>query len=140
MQGNDGGAREQARFSYRFRVRYAEVDPQAVVFNARYLEYADMVLNEFLRSRRIALAGADAFEVHVRKATVDFLKPILLDEEIDGYLRVSRMGTSSITTVIELCGIGETAPRATIELVYVHVDLATGAPAPVPPRFRQALK
>ena len=31
-------------FSHRFRVRYSEVDPQAVVFNSRYLEYADVVV------------------------------------------------------------------------------------------------
>lgn len=103
------------RFSYRFRVRYAEVDPQAVVFNSRYLEYADMLLNEFLRGRGISIVGTDAFEVHVRKATVDYLKPILLDEEIDGLVRVSRIGNSSMTVLIELHGLGREDVRATIE-------------------------
>ena len=34
-------------FSTRFRVRYAEIDGQKVVFNSRYLEYADVAVTEF---------------------------------------------------------------------------------------------
>jgi acyl-CoA thioester hydrolase len=44
--------RDGFRFSHNFRVRYSEVDPQAVVFNARYLDYADLGVTEKLTPRQ----------------------------------------------------------------------------------------
>ena len=41
-------------FTYLFRVRYAECDPQGVVFNGRYVEYTDVAFTEFVRT---ALGG-----------------------------------------------------------------------------------
>ena len=35
---------------YRFRVRYAECDAQQVVFNARYADYVDITINEYIRA------------------------------------------------------------------------------------------
>ena len=37
-------------FEFRLRVRYAECDAQGVVFNARYGDYADLVMNEYIRT------------------------------------------------------------------------------------------
>ncbi|HAB05505.1 MAG TPA: acyl-CoA thioesterase, partial [Alcanivorax sp.] len=38
------------RFRFRFRVRYNECDAQLVVFNARYADYVDLAMTEFMRS------------------------------------------------------------------------------------------
>ena len=122
-------------FVHRFRVRFAEVDPQAIVFNSRYLEYADLVLTEYWR-----LLGVNAltpsFEMNVVRALVEYKKPIRADEEIDGYARVSRMGSSSLTTLFEFHGAGTDDLRAAIEMVHVHVDLAVGKSQPIPDHVR----
>jgi acyl-CoA thioester hydrolase len=131
--------REHFRFFHRFRVRYAEVDAQAVVFNSRYLEYADMLVTEFWRSRGLSVTGADALEVHIRKATVEFMQPIRLDDEIDGYVRVNEFGRSSMVTRIELHGVASEDLRASVELVQVHVDLTTGKSRPLPESVVRAL-
>ncbi|MEC7119949.1 MAG: acyl-CoA thioesterase, partial [Pseudomonadota bacterium] len=39
-------------FCFRFRVRYNECDGQQVVFNARYGEYVDLAIKEFMRALR----------------------------------------------------------------------------------------
>ena len=132
-------ARADFPFAYRFRVRFAEVDPQSVVFNSRYLEYADLVTTEFMRDRGLIADGQPLFDAHVAHAAVTFEKPILADEEIDGLMRVDRIGRSSIIKRVELHGAGCEDRRATIELVYVHVDLATGKPSPVPDLIRARL-
>lgn len=44
-------------FSTRFKVRYAEIDGQKVVFNSRYLEYADVAETEFWDWTGIAAVG-----------------------------------------------------------------------------------
>lgn len=124
-------------FTHRFRVRYAEVDPQSVVFNSRYLEYADLVITEYWRSVGIHFTGPEALEFHVARAIVDYKKPLRADEEVDAHARVSRFGNSSMTTEIELHGAGEDDLRARIELIHVHVDLESGRSQPIPETVRE---
>ena len=128
-------------FKHTFRVRYAEVDPQSVVFNSRYLEYADILVSEFFRDRH-AHGMPRNVEFHIRKAEVDYLRPIRFDELIEGRLQVERMGNSSMQMTIALHGAR--APqddlRAEITLVQVHVDLASGEPHRIPEAVRRALQ
>lgn len=137
-------------FTHRFRVRYAEVDPQAVVFNSRYLEYADILVSEFFRDRRGA-GLPDGMEFHIRRAEVDYLRPIRSEELVEGRLAVERIGNSSMAMRIALHGVpdgagagagaGGSGPddlRAEILLVQVHVDLATGRPLAIPDSLRRA--
>ncbi len=124
-------------FIHVFRVRYAEVDPQAVVFNSRYLEYADVLVTEYFRERRAHGLPAD-IEFHVRRAEIEYLRPIRLDELIEGRLTVERIGTSSMNIHIALHGAEAGDLRAEIRLVNVHVDLPEGRPEPVPDAVRAA--
>ena len=124
-------------FCHTFRVRYAEVDPQSVVFNSRYLEYADVIVTEHFRDARSRGMPAD-IEFHVRKAEVDYLAPIRLDELIEGRLTVESIGRSSMNTLITLYGAEDGVLRAEMRLLTVHVDLPEGRPTPVPDAARKA--
>ena len=125
--------RADFKFCHPFRVRYSEVDPQAVVFNARYLDYADLGVTEYWRALGISFApGENFFEVHVVKATVEFRAPIRYDEQVEACVRTTRIGRTSVTTQLEIHGAGREDLRAVIEEVQVHVDLKTGRPQPVP--------
>jgi len=142
-------ARSDFRFAYRKRVRYAEIDAQAVLFNSRYLEYFDIGITEYWRAagmyEKTAVGGEGAAEFHVAKAEVNFKAPVLLDEEVDICVRCTRIGTSSMTFAFEIHGLA-TAPagtaagdgppaddlRATGEEVSVHVAESRGRPAPLP--------
>ena len=124
-------------FRHTFRVRYAEVDPQSVVFNSRYLEYADILVSEHFREARMRGMPAEA-EFHVRRAEVDYLAPIRLEELIEGRLTVQSIGRSSMNTLITLHGAEDGTLRAEIRLLTVHVDLPEGRPTPVPDAVRRA--
>lgn len=130
-------------FRHVFRVRYAELDPQGVVFNARYLEYADLIITEYWQHQELRMAGDGALEFHVAHADVTFRKPIRALEMIEGRAWTKRIGSSSMTTRIELHGHSSGATgddlRAEIEIVNVHVDLASGQPIPIPASARAAL-
>jgi acyl-CoA thioester hydrolase len=132
---------EVFRFTYPIRVRYAEVDPQAVVFNSRYLEYADIAVTEYWRAMGLRPGTADTPECHVGTATVRYVKPIRLDETIETRTRIDRFGTASMTWSVELHGegVGDDL-RAAIELVYVGVDLATGRSQPLPDAFKARVR
>ncbi|HMP45725.1 MAG TPA: thioesterase family protein [Sphingopyxis sp.] len=130
-------ARSDFRFHVTKRVRYAEIDAQAVVFNSRYLEYFDVGITEYWRAAGVyeRWPGHTSPEFHVARAEVDYKLPILLDEEIDICVRCSRVGRSSMTFLFELHGAGKDDLRATGLEVSVHVAEARGAPAPVPDDF-----
>lgn len=124
-------------FRHRFRVRYAEVDPQGVVFNSRYLEYADLLVTEYWESVGLGFVGDDTLEFHVAQANVTFVQPIRLREWIEGRALTTRLGNSSMAQRIELHGEAAADDlRAVIELVQVHVDLENGAPLRIPGAVR----
>ncbi|MFN3371075.1 MAG: acyl-CoA thioesterase [Sphingomonadaceae bacterium] len=131
--------RADFRFAFRRRVRYAEVDAQAVVYFARFLEWADVGLVEYWRAaglfERAGIVGSD-IEFHVVRAEVDYKAPMLLDEEIDICVAATRIGRSSADFLCELHGLangaGEDDLRARIFQVQVHVAEARGRPTPVP--------
>lgn len=128
-------------FAFTFRVRYSEVDPQGVVFNSRYLEYADMGVVEYWRAMALGPADPDWPECHVGTATVRYVRPIRMDELIEARVRIDRFGTASMTWAVELHGTGDAAElRAEIGLVYVHVDLATGQSRPLPDGFKARVR
>jgi len=127
-------------FATRLRVRYSEIDGQKVVFNSRYLEYADVALSEYWRWLRLAeLPEWQGMEFHVARAAVDFKAPFRYGDEIDAWARTERIGTSSLTSRVELCHAETGALHTVIELVYVNVDLDAGTSSPVPPAVRERM-
>lgn len=130
-------------FKHRFRVRYAEVDAQGVVFNSRYLEYADLLVTEFFRKLGLNFSGDRSLEFHVVRSEVNYYHPITLDEEIEGRIWVKEIGTSSLTIGATLHGVedeDDEGPRTAIELVQVHVDLKTGKAQELPGTTRTILQ
>jgi len=121
-------------FHHRFRVRWSETDAQGVVFNARYLDYADIAVTEYFRAAKLReKAGDEPLEFHVKKATVTWFAPIKPDELIEVMARTVGTGRTSITQMVEIHGATETDDlRATVDIVSVHVDLALHRPIPLP--------
>lgn len=129
-------------FSTSFRVRYAEIDGQKVVFNSRYLEYADHAVTGYWDWSGIADAlGAvwnDA-EFHVRRSEIDYLKPFVWGDTVEVSVRTERVGTTSITQRFEMANAaGDLC--ATVDMVVVNVDLPTGRPAPLTGEVRAFLE
>src|SRR6478735_9022413 len=93
------------------RVRYAECDPQGVVFNSRYLEYFDVALTELWREAfgnyDEVMTGLDV-DLVVAEARVRYLASLRFDDEFDLRAVVARLGTTSTTVSIEIARGGET--------------------------------
>ena len=93
------------KFIYTFRVRYAEVDAQGIVFNAHYLTYFDCLITEYYRKLKYNYAlevKKHQKDFHVIKTTLEYKKPLLFDQLIDAGIRTSKIGNSSITFNIGL--------------------------------------
>lgn len=129
-------------FSTRFRVRYAEIDGQRIVFNSRYLEYADVAVTEFWEWTGIAEALPDVWpttEFNVRRTEIDYLKPFRLGDTIEAFVRIEKLGNSSLTKRFELVHAETGDLHTVITMVSVHVDLETGRPVALPNAIRKVL-
>lgn len=130
-------------FSTTFKVRYAEIDGQRIVFNSRYLEYADVAVNEFWEWTGVATAIAEIWahtEFHVRHTEIDYLKPFVYGDTIEAFVRIGRIGTSSLTQQFELCHAVTGELHTKIDMVIVNVHLPTGKPVAIPNEMRAFLE
>ena len=126
-------------FSTRFRVRYAEIDGQRIVFNSRYLEYADVAVTEFWDWTGIATALPEVWpstEFNVRRTEIDYLKPFRLGDTVEAFVRIEKLGTSSLTKRFELAHAETGELHTVITMVSVNVDLATHTSALVSDAIR----
>lgn len=125
---------------HRERVRYAECDPQGVVFNSRYLEYFDIALTELWRE---AIGPYETvmeelgIDLLVAEATVRYHSPLRFDEVFEIRAALSRLGTTSTTTAIELVRGDEIV--AVGELRHVFVTRGGASKTEIPDRARAAL-
>jgi acyl-CoA thioester hydrolase len=133
--------REGFAFSTRFRVRYSEIDGQKIVFNARYLDYADVAITEFWRWADLHDLGsewADA-EFNVVRSTVQYKQPFRFDDMVEAFVRLDRIGSSSMTLGVELCHADTGVLHAVVEIVSVHIDSAARRSKPLTETVRARL-
>ena len=121
------------------RVRYAECDPQGIVFNSRYLEYFDIAMTELWREAigpyDEATAAADV-ELVVAEAGIRYRDSLRFDDEFELRASVTRLGTTSMTTAIDVLRDGAVVAEG--ELRHVFLARAGGRPTAVPEPFRAA--
>ena len=128
-----------APFVHRLRVRFGECDPQGVVFNANWLMYFDVAFTELWRDA-VGPYGQfieSGFDTVVAEATVRFLAPARFDDEIDLALRLTRIGTTGLTTEVTATVDGTVCVEGALRHVVVRVD---GGKAPLPPDTRAGLE
>ena len=136
--------RTDFRLLHRLRVRWAEVDMQAIVFNAHYLMYMDVAITEYWRAS--AMPYTESFralggDIVVRKATVDFIDSARMDDVLDVGMRFVEAGRSSMRFQGAVFRGDELL--ATGELAYVYIDphapKGTKPSREVPQALRDAL-
>lgn len=121
-------ARSDFAFAWPFRVRYAEVDGQKIVFNAHYLTYFDTAITEYFRALpydymgQVTRTGED---FHTVRTLVEYQQPITFDEDIEVCVRTARLGRTSLTFLLEIHPQGGDDLRATGEVVWVNTDQTT---------------
>jgi len=126
------------------RVRWAEVDKQAVVFNAHYLLYCDVCVTEYWRA--VGVRYPDEFvsqgsDLFVRKSTVEYFSAAYYDDELEICGRIAHLGNSSMRFVVEIYRRRQyEAVLVTAELIYVHADPVTRVALSVPTTMRERIR
>ncbi len=110
-------------FRYYVRARYQDCDSQHVVFNARYGDYIDLAITEFMQAVMPERNHfANTFEIQLKKQVVEWSAPARFQDVIEISAAVSRMGRTSFEVRFDLrlpAKGNETI--VTADGVYVHV-------------------
>lgn len=120
-------------FAVEVPVRYGDLDPMDHVNNAVYasyleqarIDYFDRVLDDDREERELVLASL----------SIDFRRPVTLDDEVEVAVRVTDLGESSFGMAYEVRASDEVA--ATAETTQVAFDAAAGESRPLPASWRE---
>ncbi len=133
-------ARQDFSFFYSLRVRWSEVDMQAIVFNGNYLNYFDVAFTEYWRATALpdVIAQAQAgLEMFARKATIEYHAPARFDDELTIGVRCAELGRSSMRFVLEIYRGDDLLVSG--EMTYVYADSRIRKSEPVPAPWRERL-
>ena len=129
------------RFHHRLRVRFADTDMQGIVFNGNYLTYYDVAWTEYFRALGLSWKDvlATGVDTVLARTTIEFKGPAHFDDMLAIYVRVSRIGNSSLNFEYEIHLDGEDRLISTSSSLYVCVDPETLQPVRVPDHLRRLI-
>lgn len=137
--GHTTDRRPPFRYAAYTRVGFSETDAQGVVYYGRYLPYFDLARTEFHRHLgRVTLGDVD---FAMRATTVEYVAGARFDDLLEVFVRVERIGRTSITydhAAYRIDDDGDTL-MATAKATLVCIALAERKAVPVPPEFRERI-
>ena len=138
--GHETDRRPPFRYAAYTRVGFSDTDAQGVVYYGRYLPYFDLARTEYHRHLgHLAIRG----EFAMRASTVEYHAPARFDDLLEVFVRVERVGRTSVTydhAAYRLDDDGNAATdtlMATAKQTLVLIDVANRHPVAVPESFRE---
>jgi len=126
------------KYSALSRVWFSDTDAQGVVYYGRYLPYFDHARTEY--HRHLGEMRVDGAEFVMRASEVEYLAPARFDDLIESFVRVRRIGTSSVTYECEAYRLPDDTLMVTATQTLVLVDLTSRRPTLVPEELRRPLR
>jgi acyl-CoA thioester hydrolase len=126
------------KYSALARVWFSDTDAQGVVYYGRYLPYFDHARTEYHRHLgRVSIPG---YEFVMRASSVEYHAPARFDDLIEAYVRVSRIGRTSVMYECAAYRLPDDTLMVTAQQTLVLVDVPGRRPAPVSDDFRTAIR
>jgi acyl-CoA thioester hydrolase len=138
--GRETDRRPPFKYSALARVWFSDTDAQGVVYYGRYLPYFDHARTEYHRHLGGSLAAPGAGEFVMRASAVEYHAPARFDDLIEAFVRVRRIGRTSITYECAAYRQRDDTLMVTAQQTLVHVDRAGGRPVPVPDELRDTIR
>ena len=124
-------------FSARTRVGFSDTDAQGIVYYGRYNPYFDLARVEYLRSLGLLRQSGGAGDFVMRANDVEYFAPAVFDDEIEVFVRVARLGRTSVTFAFAAYRLPDDLLMVTAHQTLVYVDLGERTACPVPDAFRE---
>jgi acyl-CoA thioester hydrolase len=126
------------KYSAFARVAFSDTDAQGVVYYGRYMPYFDLARTEYHRHLgRVHLGDVD---FAMRAVNVEYVAGARFDDLLEVFVRVERIGTTSITYDHAAYRIDDDALMATAKATLVCIALHERKAVPVPEAFRAQIE
>jgi acyl-CoA thioester hydrolase len=127
------------RYAYRTRVGFDETDAQGIVYYGRYMPYFDRARVEYMRDLGVLVREPADPEFVMRAQHVEYHAPARFDDELEVFVRVQRLGTTSVSWEFEAYNASTDERLVAATQTLVAVDLGERRPVPVEWRVREAI-
>lgn len=120
------------------RVYYEDTDAAGIVYYASYLKFTERARSELLRLLGVdqtALRREEGVAFAVRHCAIDYLRPAVLDDELQVRSRLKARRGASATFDHRICRGEETLVRMDVQVVCLR--LADGRAVRFPARTRE---
>ncbi len=123
------------RYSALTRVWFSDTDAQGVVYYGRYLPYFDHARTEY--HRHLGRADVGDAEFVMRASNAEYHAPARFDDLLEVFVRVERIGTSSVTYDHAAYRLDDDVLMVTATQVLVLISREERHPLPVPAALRE---
>ena len=126
------------KYSALTRVWFSDTDAQGVVYYGRYLPYFDHARTEY--HRHLGAFSAPGCEFVMRASNVEYHAPARFDDLIEAFVRVRRIGRTSVTYECAAYRLADDLLMVTADQTLVLVARDTRRPTEVPGELRSAIR
>jgi acyl-CoA thioester hydrolase len=126
------------KYSSLTRVGFSDTDAQGIVYYGRYLPYFDTARVEYHRHLEM-LAQSREHEFVMRANTIEYHAPARFDDLIEVFIRVSRIGRTSVTYEFAAYLVENDVLMVTAQQTLVLVDLDERRAFPIPDWYREQI-
>jgi acyl-CoA thioester hydrolase len=117
------------------RIYYEDTDFSGVVQHVAYLRFLERGRTEFLRAcginQSVLFAGAAPFAFAVRRISVDYRKPAVMDDLLSVETRIAKLGGASIEMAQKILRGDEVLLLADVQVAAVAAGRAQRLPAEI---------
>lgn len=128
------------KFYHPIEVRYADLDPQGHVNNAKYLTYIEQARTQYVRRLGLWPGGSFMdFGIILADVQMTFKSPITFGQPVRVGARVTQIGNKSFRMEYCLEDAVDGKELASGSSVLVAFDYHSGKTVPVPEEWRKAI-
>jgi acyl-CoA thioester hydrolase len=128
------------KYSALARVWFSDTDAQGIVYYGRYLPYFDHARTEYHRHLSNAPFAQAEGDLVMRALDVEYHAPARFDDLIEAFVRVRRIGRTSMTYECAAYRLPDDELMVTAELTVVLVDLDERRPVAIPDAIRETVQ
>jgi acyl-CoA thioester hydrolase len=123
------------KFRLPIQVRFRDLDSLKHVNNAVYLTYLEIARIEYWKALRFESVRPSMLLARVE---IDYVKPVLFDDQVEVAVRVSEFGTKSFVMPFEILANGTVAAKGSSVLVWF--DHAANVSVVIPDSARATIQ
>ncbi len=129
------------RYSAFTRVGFSDTDAQGIVYYGRYMPYFDTARVEYHRHLDMLRTNADEERQFVMRAsTIEYTAPAMFDDLIEVFIRMSRIGRTSVTYEFAAYRANDDVLMVTATQTLVLIDLEERKACEIPAWYRERIR